>query len=94
MRSRRIPMIAKWWSTIVLAVALLSWAGTAGGAHSLNRELIEAAWRGDAAEVKSLLRKGADLNAKDLGGETILMYAARGGESGAGEAPHWQGTGH
>src|SRR5215813_5986299 len=46
---------------------------------SLNEELLNAAKRGDAAAVKSLLAKGADVNAKTRYNQTPLMFAAEKG---------------
>jgi ankyrin repeat protein len=42
----------------------------------LDEELLDAAWDGDTARVKELLRKGANVNAKSAGGSTPLHYAA------------------
>ena len=38
--------------------------------------LMEAAENGNLGIVKALLDKGADVNIKDIGGETALMRAA------------------
>lgn len=48
------------------------WPDKAG----IDKQLREAAGRGDFAQVKSLLDKGADVNAQDKYGETALMLAA------------------
>lgn len=45
-------------------------------AQDLNEELWTAARKGDAAAVKALLAKGADVNAKFRYGATALSYAA------------------
>lgn len=50
---------------------------TAGFAGNLNTELIYASLYGNAAEVKILLEKGADINSKDDSGHTALMCAAK-----------------
>ncbi|MDE0092005.1 MAG: ankyrin repeat domain-containing protein [Oligoflexia bacterium] len=42
----------------------------------LNKDLIEAGKKGDIAAVKSLLAKGADVNAKDKDKSTVLMWAS------------------
>jgi len=46
---------------------------------ALNEELLSAAKKGDAAAVKSLLAKGADVNAKTRYNQTPLMFAAEKG---------------
>lgn len=43
--------------------------------------LIDAAKKGDTADVKTLLNKGADANAKDKGGWTALMEASQNGHT-------------
>src|SRR5574341_340882 len=48
-------------------------------AQNVNDDLIAAAKRGDAAAVKSLLAKGADVNAKTRYSQTPLMFAAQQG---------------
>ena len=50
-----------------------------GFAQSANDDLIAAAKKGDAAAVKSLLAKGADVNAKTRYNQTPLMFAAERG---------------
>ena len=42
----------------------------------LNEELLETAEEGDTEEVKLLIEKGADVDAKDWKGRTALMGAA------------------
>ena len=46
---------------------------------ALNEELLSAAKKGEAATVKSLLSKGADVNAKTRYSQTPLMLAAQQG---------------
>ncbi len=48
---------------------------TAAFAQSLNEDLLAAARKSDAAAVKSLLAKGADVNAKSPYGATPLFFA-------------------
>jgi ankyrin repeat protein len=43
----------------------------------LNQELFTVAGIGDTQKVNDLLLKGADVNGKDSGGWTFLMYASR-----------------
>ena len=42
----------------------------------MNRDLFEAAQRGNASEVKAALAAGADPGARDKDGETPLRWAA------------------
>jgi ankyrin repeat protein/tRNA A-37 threonylcarbamoyl transferase component Bud32 len=50
--------------------------------EQLNKELLEAAKKGDSKQVQLLLRSGADVNAKtkDVSGFTTLSFAARKGQ--------------
>jgi ankyrin repeat protein len=77
MTHRRLPL---------LLLALLLALGTSALAQTdpkqqLNEQLYEAARRGDAAEVKALLDKGADVNAKFRYGATALFKAAERGHA-------------
>jgi ankyrin repeat protein len=69
----------------MLALVALSLAGTAAAAQdpkqALNDQLYEAARKGDAAEVKAVLDKGADVNAKFRYGATALFKAAERGHT-------------
>ncbi|HYH86061.1 MAG TPA: ankyrin repeat domain-containing protein, partial [Pyrinomonadaceae bacterium] len=49
--------------------------------QALNEQLYEAARKGDAAEVRALLDKGADVNAKFRYGATALFKAAERGHT-------------
>ena len=40
-----------------------------------------AAFRGNTAAVINLLERGADVNARDVDGDTALMFAAHGGHA-------------
>ena len=48
-------------------------------AQDLGSQLLEAAKGGQTEKVKALLEAGADVEAKDNDGETVLMVAAVGG---------------
>jgi hypothetical protein len=63
-----------------LALALTAVA-QADPKQALNDQLYEAARKGDAAEVKTLLDKGADVNAKFRYGATALFKAAERGHT-------------
>ncbi|MFH1115295.1 MAG: ankyrin repeat domain-containing protein [Pseudomonadota bacterium] len=62
----------------IVLCALLPAAATATG-PSMNEELLRAAETGSLEQVKSLLAKGADVNAKTRLGITVLMAAVRTG---------------
>ena len=59
---------------IIALLFFLSLAGTAF-AGPLDDQLVSAAKAGNAAEVKALLRKGANVNARDKDGATALLKA-------------------
>ncbi len=62
---------------LAAAVALcpaLAW----GGAQDVDRDLIEAARRGDAAEITQLLAQGAAVDARDSTDRTALHHATEG----------------
>ena len=66
------------FSALFLFLAFLSSAG-AQPLSALNRDLIAAAERGDAAAVKSLLARGAEVNAQDEKLDSAFLIAgARG----------------
>ena len=62
---------------ITAAIALCP-ALTWGGAHAVDRDLIEAAGRGDAAEIARLLAQGATVDARDGANRTALYHATEG----------------
>jgi len=45
----------------------------------VNEDLMKAAFRGDLPEVKRLVAKGAEVNAKANNGETALIAALKNG---------------
>ncbi len=59
---------------IMLSVIFI--LATAAYARDLNKDLANAAKKGDTKAVKFYLAKGADVNAKDALGQTALIYAA------------------
>jgi hypothetical protein len=64
-------------NTVLLFIVAL--CSTGAFAQGVNEDLLNAAKRGDAAAVKSLLAKGADVNAKTRYNQTPLMLAAQQG---------------
>ena len=62
-------------SLVTLLIPLLAHAG------DINQDLIEAAKKGDTAAVKTLLAKGADVNAKDEKGWPALLVAVEAGHT-------------
>src|SRR3712207_4347253 len=71
--------------TALLALLTLALAAAAAARQdpkqALNEQLYEAVRKGDAAEVKALLDKGADVNAKFRYGATALFKAAERGHT-------------
>jgi ankyrin repeat protein len=68
--------------TTLSALLLLALAAAAQDPkQALNEQLYEAARKGDAAEVKAVLDKGADVNAKFRYGATALFKAAERGHT-------------
>jgi predicted LPLAT superfamily acyltransferase len=65
-------------SLCLVALILGSAAGVVAG-PAQDQALLAAAIRGDASAVQALLAKGADVNAKGLGGLTALMVASHKG---------------
>jgi ankyrin repeat protein len=65
----------------LLALALAASAAAQDAKQALNEQLYEAARKGDAVEVKALLDKGADVNAKFRYGATALFKAAERGNT-------------
>lgn len=65
----------------LFALALAAPASAQDAKQALNEQLYEAARKGDAAEVKALLDKGADVNAKFRYGATALFKAADNGNT-------------
>ena len=76
MRLTRITLAA----LFALALAAPA-AAQADPKQALNEQLYEAARKGDAAEVKAVLDRGADVNAKFRYGATALFKAAERGHT-------------
>ncbi|HWS56431.1 MAG TPA: ankyrin repeat domain-containing protein [Pyrinomonadaceae bacterium] len=76
MASRRILLLLP-----ALLLALAPAARAQDAKQQLNEQLYEAVRRGDAAGVKALLDKGADVNAKFRYGATALFKAAERGNA-------------
>jgi outer membrane protein assembly factor BamB len=60
----------------ILSMLLLVAFPHGAGADDVNQDLLTAARKGDAAAVKSLLAKGADVNTRSPYGATPLSFAA------------------
>jgi hypothetical protein len=65
----------------LLLLALAPAAAAQDPKQALNEELYEAARKGDAAEVRAVLDKGADVNARFRYGATALFKAAERGHT-------------
>ena len=65
-------------SVLALSVAVLALLAAAASA-GMNEDLKRAAERGNLPEVKRLLAAGAEVNAKDLEGQTALIWASKQG---------------
>ncbi len=66
---------ASWVAWLMAVVALWATVAVAG----VNEDLRAAAKKGDLPKVKSLLAKGAEVNAKDKDALTALMFASMNG---------------
>lgn len=77
MKSLHIPIITVWRLAAIPVLPMMSWAGTAKAAASLDKQLIEAPGRGKLTLVNALLDKYADVNAQTGYGRTPLMQAAQ-----------------
>lgn len=76
MRLTRITLAALFALALAAPVA-----AQADPKQALNEQLYEAARKGDAAEVKAVLDKGADVNAKFRYGATAIFKAAERGHT-------------
>ncbi len=64
---------------IVATVLSVAFTSQASARPELDSQLFVAVAQGDVEEVKSLLRRGARVNARDERGRTLFMYAAAAG---------------
>ena len=62
--------------TALVLACILAHASAIAGEPSINQELLWAAETGSLEQVKTLLSKGANINAKNEKGQTALMVAA------------------
>jgi ankyrin repeat protein len=67
--------------TALLTLALAGLTAAQDPKQALNEQLYEAARKGDVAEVKAVLDRGADVNAKFRYGATALFKAAERGHT-------------
>ncbi|MEW6351610.1 MAG: ankyrin repeat domain-containing protein [Thermodesulfobacteriota bacterium] len=74
--SRKPTPSTRWLLVVALVLALGTQAAHADSPSALDLELIEAAQKGDGAEVKSALDKGANPNAVDDYAWTALMASS------------------
>jgi ankyrin repeat protein len=80
MKPQSIPVITKRCLAMVFVFTVgVWWIGMVGAEETLDEQLIQATVQRDVALVKRLLAKGADVNARDKDGWTVLMRAAPGG---------------
>lgn len=78
MKPRFILLSTWWWMVLIPILALLPCAAMAKEA-TLEEQLLQAAAQGDAVRIKTLLNRGADVNAKRDSDGTALVSAVRGG---------------
>jgi uncharacterized protein len=60
---------------VVVSLAVLIGSASSAASGDLGKQLIEAAKKGNANTVRALLDRGADVNAKNKDGFTVLMVA-------------------
>jgi ankyrin repeat protein len=64
----------------LLALVAILWAPACRAQDDLGSHLFSGVFNGSAAEVGYWLMKGADPNARDIGGMTPLIYAGKFGD--------------
>src|SRR5271169_1226500 len=67
MKSRFIPLSTWWWMVLIPILALLPCTAMAKEATH-EEQLLQAAAQGDAVRIKTLLNRGADVNANNYAG--------------------------
>ena len=77
--SRSVKLAGSPRDAVAVTAALFAEGGLADRRPDLNALLLEAAARGEWDEVRSAVEAGADVNATDGKGVTVLMRAARRG---------------
>jgi uncharacterized protein len=80
MKAQHILRNTKRVVTMVLILSPMLWAGMIQADSTLDEQLVEAADLGNVRQVKALLSKKADVNARDKDGKTLLMSAAGRGD--------------
>ena len=64
-----------WATSPLIAIVLVLLVPIPAYTQDLNSGLVEAAKNGEIERVQALLNAGADVNAKDNDGKTVLMWA-------------------
>jgi ankyrin repeat protein len=78
MKADRIPLVAKLLLALAVVFALLPCGVSAEDKDTINRQLITAVKKDELDKVKTLLARGADVNAKNRLGITALLATAIG----------------
>lgn len=81
MKTRRIPLITRRWLSAILVLALLPFVGCTNDKASVDQPLREAIACGNLAQFKTLVAKGANVNARGRDGITPLVAAAESGNA-------------
>ncbi len=81
LKTRLIRLTAPSILGLLVLLTLLPSAGKAKGTTVLNQQLMRAARSGDLAQARTLVDKGAAVNAFDILGATPLFWAAQAGHT-------------
>jgi len=68
--------------TAAILICILASVSEIAAEPSVNEQLLQAAENGSLEQIKDLLAKGGDINAKNKEGEPVLMFAAEEGDLG------------